>query len=127
MRLLSSGLILAGVMVWIPFLAQVVQGNSPPVLPYLGGHLAGVLAGAWLRTRATQSRQAMPDRTGQLRRRLSKVLVYLGVLVWLPYFILTRLADVEVEVAGFLAAHLIGVLGGALLRISVEIERRSTR
>lgn len=127
MRLLSSILIIAGVLAWVPFLAQVIGGQSPPVLPYLAGHLAGVLSGAWLRSRAAQVGASSAPELGRFRRSLSKVLIYLGVLVWLPYFALTRLADAELEVTGFLAAHLIGVVGGALLRISVEIERRSTQ
>lgn len=50
-------------------------------------------------------------------------MIYLGVLAWAPYFYLQRFAGQEVEVAPFLAAHLTGVLGGAALRASVELDR----
>lgn len=57
------------------------------------------------------------------QRAWGTVLIWLGVLTCAPYFYLQRFAGQEVEIAPFLAAHLTGVLGGAALRASVELDR----
>jgi hypothetical protein len=118
---LPPTLIALGVLAWLPFFWQLAIGRQPPLLPYLGAHLAGVLSGVWLRTRRYPDSPSAPF--GRRRILASKVLVYLGVLAWAPYLYLTQVADVQVEVGGFLAAHLTGVLGGALLRGSVEAQK----
>jgi uncharacterized membrane protein len=46
-------------------------------------------------------------------------LIWLGVLAWLPFFVMIS-SGREVSVLPFLAAHLIGVLGGARLRSMAE-------
>lgn len=121
----ANVLIVLGVAAWLPFFWQLALGAAPPLLPYLAAHLTGVLSGAWLRSRRRPS--ASSDRLGRRRVLLSQVLIYLGILAWAPYFYLTRVAEVQVEMAGFLAAHLTGVLGGALVRGSVELERLAAR
>jgi uncharacterized membrane protein YjjB (DUF3815 family) len=119
-RRLANTLIVLGVLAWAPYFYFLSLGEAPSVLPYLGGHLTGVLSGAWLRTR-----QAVDVEVpfGQRRKLAARILVILGVLAWAPYFYLSRIGGVEVEVGPFLGAHLTGVLGGSLLRISVEVER----
>ena len=121
----ANVLIVLGVAAWLPFFWQLARGGTPPLLPYLAAHLTGVLSGAWLKSRRRPSTASDP--LGRRRILLSRVLVYLGILAWAPYFYLTRVADVEVEMGGFLAAHLTGVLGGALVRGSVELERIAAR
>ena len=49
------------------------------------------------------------------RYRLGTVLVWLGVLTWLPFIVL-RLAGEEPSFALFLPFHLLGVIGGSRLR-----------
>lgn len=122
---IANGLIILGVLAWAPFFWQLVQGTHPPLLPYLLVHLAGVLSGAWLRSRGSDPSQVAP--TGRRRILASKIMIYLGVLAWGPYFYLTRVVASDVEMTGFLAAHLTGVLGGAALRSSVEIQRLAER
>ena len=56
-------------------------------------------------------------------RALGTLLIWLGVLAWAPYFYLSRIVGQDIDVGPFLAVHLTGVLSGAALRVSVELER----
>jgi hypothetical protein len=62
-------------------------------------------------------------RDARPRKRLGEVLIALGVLAWLPYFILTE-QDVDVPSWPFLTWHLLGVIPGAILRYTRWGERR---
>ncbi len=125
-RWLGNGLILLGVLVWAPFLMATAMGEDWPFLPFLAAHLTGVLGGWRLRARAAamEGVESSAPEIGRQRRLLSRLLIYLGVLAWAPYFYQTRVLGQEVEIAPYLAAHLTGVLSGVALRLSVEIERR---
>lgn len=125
-RWLGNGLILLGVLVWFPFLTAMVMGEDWPFLPFLAVHLIGVLGGWRLRARAAamEGTGSSAPEIGHRRRLLSRLLIYLGVLAWAPYFYQTRVLGNEVEISPYLAAHLTGVLSGVVLRLSVEIERR---
>ncbi len=124
-RGLGTALIWIGVLAWAPFFYLVGTRQAAPILPFLVFHLAGVFAGAWLRKRADglEGVEQTKSFLGQRRRTASKVLIYLGVLAWAPYFYFTRVLGQQVEIAPFLAAHLTGILGGAAVRASVEFER----
>jgi len=90
----------------------------------LGAHLTGVLGGLWLRSKATTERGEQPDKTyGRRRKIISTIMIYLGVLAWAPYFYLKYGLGETVDLTPFLIAHLTGVLGGAILRASVEAQR----
>lgn len=116
----ANALIILGVTAWVPYFYLLALGRSPSILPFLLLHLSGVLPGAWLRLRsATPSQRAH----GGPRKRVARILVIVGVLAWAPYFYLTRVAAIETSISPFLAVHLIGVLGGSALRLSVELER----
>lgn len=113
---LAYVLIGLGVAAWVPYFVRLIMGEVVSVLPFLGLHLAGVLSGAWLRGRA---RQAMALSQPVSRRvLLGRIMIYLGVLAWAPYFGLTRGSGIEVSMAPFLTAHLIGVLGGGAIVVS---------
>ena len=60
------------------------------------------------------------------RQTLGKILIVLGVLMWLPYFAL-KLSGAEVSVMPFLILHLLGVIPGALLAPSDTLYHRITR
>lgn len=123
-RAWGTALIWLGVLAWVPFFLFLASGREVSLFPFLAAHLAGVFGGAWLRTNA--DRKAGVSTTpahGRWRRFASRIMIYLGVLAWVPYFYLQHLAGQEVEVAPFLAAHLTGVLGGVALRASVELDR----
>jgi hypothetical protein len=122
-RTIGRILIWAGILAWAPFFYFV--GNNQPVsiFPFLAMHLVGVLSGAWLRASADhmEGLNKLKAQHGW-RLRLSRIMIYLGVLAWAPYFYLEQVAGQDVEIGPFLAMHLIGVLGGAALRVSLEVE-----
>jgi len=122
-------LIWLGVFAWAPFLILLVNGQQVSIFPFLAAHLAGVLGGAWLRASADRMEglNRAQDRQGQRRKIASRVLIYLGVLAWAPYFYLERVIGQDVDIFPFLAAHLTGALGGAALRASVELDRLTRR
>lgn len=124
-RIVGQSLIWLGVSAWAPFLYFV--SNDPPVsiFPFLAAHLIGVLGGAWLRSSADYM-EGLDKLRAQHRQRwlfVSRIMIYLGVLAWAPYFYLEKVVGQDVELGPFLAVHLIGVLGGAALRVSIEVER----
>lgn len=53
------------------------------------------------------------------RYRLGTALVWLGVLVWLPYFAV-RIGGGAPSLAWYLPFHLAGVIGGSLLRLQAR-------
>jgi uncharacterized membrane protein YjjB (DUF3815 family) len=127
-RTLGAILIWLGVLAWAPFLGLVSTGREVPILPFVAAHLAGVLGGWWLRNSANRLEGRVPATTTQGRRRkiASRILIYLGVLAWVPYLYLERILGQDVEIGPFLATHLTGVLSGVALRLSVEWERWRT-
>ena len=128
-RAVGTILIWLGVLVWAPFLASIASGQDLSIFPFLAAHLAGVLSGWWLRSSADRLEgiDRGKDTRGRRRKIASRILIYLGVLAWAPYFYLTRVLGQETNIGPFLAAHLTGVLGGAALRLSVEWERLAKR
>ena len=124
-RIVGTIFVWLGVLAWAPFFVLVAYEQAISIFPFLGAHLAGVLGGAWLRNSA--GRMEGLDRNkaqhGRKRRIVSAILIYLGVLAWAPYFYLDKILSLDTPITPFLAAHLTGVLGGAALRASVELER----
>lgn len=122
-------LIWLGVLVWAPFLAEVTSGQAVSIFPFLAAHLSGVLGGWWLRTSADRMEGVVrsTDTHGRRRKIASRILIYAGVLAWVPYFYFSRILGQETNIAPFLAAHLSGVLPGLALRLSVEWERLARR
>jgi uncharacterized membrane protein YjjB (DUF3815 family) len=124
-RLAGRILIWLGVLAWAPFIYLAGNGQQVSIFPFLGAHLAGVLGGVWLRASADRMEglDQQHARHGKWRRLLSRVMIYLGVLAWAPYFYLEKIVGLDVQIGPFLAAHLTGVLGGVALRASLEFER----
>jgi len=122
-RTLGAILIWLGVLAWAPFLALAASDRPVSIFPFLAAHLAGVLGGAWLRSSADRREGLNRIEHGQRRRIVSRIMIYFGVLAWAPYFYLEKALGLDVEIGPFLAAHLTGVLGGAALRASVELDR----
>jgi hypothetical protein len=127
-RRLGNVLVAIGVLAWAPFLAALAAGIRLSILPFLAVHLIGVFTGAWLRRNADEA-EGLARRQDRFSRRvhLSKILIYLGVLAWAPYFYLEQTLGQDVSIGPFLTAHLLGVLGGALLRGTVEVQRARAR
>lgn len=57
------------------------------------------------------------------RRRIGKILIWIGVLAWVPYMILKYGFGKDVSPFPFLAVHLSGIIPGSILR---RWKRRST-
>lgn len=57
------------------------------------------------------------------RALLGRVLIWMGVLAWVPYFGAQWLMDLEPPMWPFLTVHLVGVLGGGYLRGSTLLKR----
>jgi hypothetical protein len=115
-------LIWLGVLAWLPFFYLLSVGREVSIFPFLALHLTGVLGGSWLRNQTNKQQDAVQGAHGRRRKMLGKVLIYLGVLAWAPYFYLTRMLGQAVEIDPFLIAHLTGVLGGAALQASLGLE-----
>jgi hypothetical protein len=52
-------------------------------------------------------------------RRLSTILIVLGISAWIPFFVLLALGR-NGSIFPFLIAHLAGVLGGAWIRVQAD-------
>ncbi|MBI5291980.1 MAG: hypothetical protein HY872_08905 [Chloroflexi bacterium] len=124
-RTLGNLSIWIGVLAWAPFLSLVAGGRPVSLVPFLAVHLAGVFGGAWLRNSANRmdGLDNMGHAHGRRRKLVSRIMIYLGVLAWAPFFYIERVLGQDLAVGPFLIAHLTAVLGGAALRASVELDR----
>jgi len=122
-RTLGNVLVWLGVFAWTPFFVLVANDQPVSIFPFLAAHLTGVFGGAWLRSSADRLEGVNKVEHGQWRRVVSRIMIYLGVLAWVPYFYLDKVLGQNVHIGPFLAMHLTGVLGGAALRASVELDR----
>jgi accessory gene regulator protein AgrB len=103
-------LIWIGVLVWVPFFALRIAGESPALMAFLPFHLAGVFSGARLRTLAhRQLGISKVKRSGY--KRVAHFLVIASILVWIPYYA-QRLLARPVELEPYLSIHLIGIFSG---------------
>jgi hypothetical protein len=116
----GSILIYLGVLAWAPYFYLLSLGQDVSVFPFLAAHLTGVISGGWLRSRSVAKERKDENRGLRLT---SSALIYLGVLVWAPYFYLTRVLGVDAVITPFLAAHLTGVLSGIGLRVYLQFKQ----
>lgn len=122
-RALGRVLIWLGVLAWVPYLYMLSLDQVVSIFPFLGVHLTGVLGGSWLVSDADKKDGIVRTKRGKKRRIASKVLIYLGVLAWAPYLYITRSLGQEIEITPYLIAHLTGILSGAAVRISVDLDK----
>lgn len=121
---LGTALIWLGVLTWAPFILLRIAGEKPSLFLYLPFHLAGVIGGARLRASARREMNVPPPRKNLLRVA-GHALIYIGILVWAPYFYLKMFTSMPTEVMDFLPYHLMGILGGvAVLGISHLADRK---
>lgn len=121
---LGTALVWLGVLTWAPFIILRIAGEKPSLFWYLPFHLVGVISGARLRASARREMDMPPAKRNRLRVA-GHVLIYLGILVWAPYFYLKMFSSMPTEVMDFLPYHLTGVLGGvAVLGLSHLAERK---
>ena len=115
-RKLGNILTLLGVLAWVPFLYLVFIGQQPSIFPFLTVHLSGVIIGSQLR-RGSSSAKKVRSR----RQLIGRILIVLGVFAWAPYLYQKVILSQSIEMAPFLTVHLIGVLGGIVLLLSVPL------
>lgn len=121
---LGTALVWLGVLTWAPFIILRIAGEKPSLFWYLPFHLVGVISGARLRASARREMDMPPAKRNRLRVA-GHGLIYLGILVWAPYFYLKMFSSMPTEVMDFLPYHLTGVLGGvAVLGLSHLAERK---
>lgn len=111
---LGTALIWLGVLTWAPFILLRIAGEKPSLFLYLPFHLAGVIGGARLRASARREMNAPPPRKNLLRAA-GHALIYVGILVWAPYFYLKMFTNAPTDVMDFLSYHLTGILGGVVV------------
>jgi hypothetical protein len=121
---LGTILIWLGVFTWAPFIFLKAMGEKPSFLLFLPLHLLGVICGARLRSIARKELGLIPNKKNYLTIA-GHLMIFLGVLVWVPYLYLKLVVGQSVEVMNYLPYHLTGVLGGVSLHIlNYFIERR---
>lgn len=108
---LGTALIWLGVLTWAPFIVLRIAGEKPSLFLFLPFHLMGVIGGSRVRSMARRELGIDAPKKNVLRSA-GHGLVFLGILVWLPYFYLKLIAQQPVDVMDFLPYHLTGVLGG---------------
>jgi hypothetical protein len=113
---LGTVLIWLGVFTWAPFIFLKMIGERPSFLLFLPFHLFGVIGGARLRSIARKELGLIPNKKNTLTIA-GHLMIFLGVLVWVPYLYLKLVMGQSVEVMNYLPYHLTGVLGGVSLHI----------
>ena len=120
---LGTVLIWLGVLTWLPFIVLRIAGEKPSLFCFLPIHLVGVVGGSRLRSWARTEMGALAPKKNLLRV-IGHGLIYIGILVWAPYFYLKLIAQQPVDVMSYLPYHLAGVLSGILfLGLSYLINR----
>jgi hypothetical protein len=118
-------LVWLGVLVWAPFILLRIMGEQPSMSLYLPLHLLGVMGGSRLRAFARKE-LGMPTPKKTRLQMLGHGLVWVGVLVWVPYYHLKVVAKQSVDLMDYLPYHLLGVLGGvALLTVNMLLSKKT--
>jgi hypothetical protein len=108
-------LLWGGILVWLPYFALRMVGESPSLMAFLPFHLVGVIGGARLRTTANrQLGKPIEKRKGY--KLVAHILVIASLLVWIPYYAF-KLTGQPVELAPYLTLHLIGIISGTALMV----------
>ena len=110
---LGNVLVWLGVMTWLPFIILRIAGEKPSLFWFLPFHLLGVIGGSRLRSLARKEMGGLAPKKNILRV-IGHGLIYIGILVWAPYFYLKLIAQQPVDVMNYLPFHLTGILGGVL-------------
>ena len=108
---LGTILLWLGVFTWAPFIFLRAVGEKPNFLLFLPFHLIGVIGGSRMRSLARRE-LGMPPPGKSLLLIAGHIMIFLGILVWAPYFYLKFVTGQPVAVMSYLPYHLTGVLGG---------------
>jgi hypothetical protein len=108
-----------GVVTWMPFIILRIAGEKPALLLFLPFHLSGVIGGSRMRSLARKELGLNAPKQDRWRSA-GHALIFLGILVWLPYFYLKLILHQRVDVMNFLPFHLAGISGGILLFVLLD-------
>jgi len=123
---LGTVLIWIGVSVWVPFIILRAMGYTPSLFWFLPFHLMGVVGGSKVRAVARQEMDLPPTPKTKLRT-VGHILVFIGILVWAPYFYGKLFLQAPLDVGQFLPYHLVFVLSGVfLLLVNFLMARRKS-
>ncbi len=111
---LGNVLIWLGVLVWAPFIILRIMGEQPSMSLYLPIHFLGVMGGSRLRAFARKE-LGIPKPQKTRLQLLGHGVIWVGILVWVPYYYLKVVSNQPVDVMDYLPYHLIGVLSGVVL------------
>jgi hypothetical protein len=111
---LGTVLIWMGVLTWAPFIMLRIAGEKPSLFLFLPFHLLGVIAGSRLRALARKEMGALAPKRN-IYSLIGHGLIYIGTLIWAPYFYLKLVVQQPVEVINYLPYHLTGVLSGIVV------------
>ena len=110
-------LIWMGVFAWVRYIYLITNDVKTSIFPYLFVYLVGRIGGGKLRGRSSDAKLTV----GKWRRRISTILIYLGVMAWLPYIYLKNEVGADVDITPYLIIHLTGILSGIFVRLSESI------
>ncbi len=121
---LGTVLVWLGVITWVPFIVLRVVGEKPSLFLFLPFHFLGVVGGSRLRAAARKEMGVRPPKKSLLRV-IGHGMIFVGILVWLPYFYIKLFTQTSVDVMNFLPYHLAGIFSGILvLGLSYLINRK---
>lgn len=112
-------LIWMGVFAWIPYIVLITNDVKTSIFPYLIFHLACSIGGGKLHGPSSEAELAV----GKKRRKASKILIYLGVMAWIPYIYLDDVVGADVSITPYLIMHLTGIFSGIFVRLSVSFSQ----
>jgi hypothetical protein len=122
---LGTVLVWIGIMTWAPFILLRSAGEKPSFFLFLPFHLLGVVSGSRLRSLARKEMGALVPKRN-IFHLIGHGMIYIGILVWIPYFYLKLIVHQSVDVMNYLPYHLIGVLGGiAVLGLGYLMNRKN--
>ncbi len=102
---------------WVPFILASLSGKHVSILPYLAIHLPCILVGTWLKREYKEVGALEPAADVSLQIRVSNILIGIGIAAWVPYLLIKNLLIPELAILPFLIVHLIGIIGGILMRL----------
>ncbi|MCH7480199.1 MAG: hypothetical protein IIC79_02280 [Chloroflexi bacterium] len=116
---MGTVIVFLGVFVWVPYFFLLFSGKEAPIILFLILHLLGIFGGSKLRGKPAKEAMLF----GKRRRKISRIMIYVGVLAWLPYYYIEGVIGQDVAITPFLFVHLAGIIGGVLVRGSIWLSQ----
>ena len=98
---IGNTLIWIGVLAWLPFFALRMAGGKPPVMAFLVLHLVGVIGGSRVKKIGVPAPKVRPK-----YQVVAHSLIFIGVLMWVPYAYLKVAHPETANVTPYLVLHL---------------------